>query len=139
MSAKKKETGLLLAYPIIWALSIAIFWLFMSGADAMGYSILFIWILNPAAVFIVSFMLGKRTPRGARTYAIPVFMGVLYALLPYSTFSLANTLTSGNFHAPDVRMLLAGMLLSALGLLLGFLFSKATGRIGSRRQHAPHE
>jgi len=84
-------------------------------------------------------MLGKRAPHGARTYAIPVFMGVLYALLPYSTFSLANTLTSGNFHVPDVQMLLAGMLLSALGLLLGFLFSKVTGRIGSRRQHAPHE
>ena len=38
----------------IWAVSLISFWLFGSGSDALGYSIMYLWILLPVTTFILS-------------------------------------------------------------------------------------
>lgn len=126
-----KKAGLALAYPAVWALSVAAFWLFMSGSDAMGYVILFIWIINPVAIFAVSFLIGSRGAWGKRAWIAPVVLGAMYMLLPYATFSLANTLSSGNINPLDVEMALFGMATSVLGIGLGALIRRFAKRVSS--------
>lgn len=121
MGERKKATGLFVAYPVVWVLSVAVFWLFMGGSDAMGYALVFVWLLNPVALLAVSFLMGRRLGWRGRAWVAPVALGALYALLPYATFSLANTLSSGNLHAPDAGLALVGVLVSAIGLCLGAL------------------
>ena len=45
---------LVLTYLVIWSISIIVFWFFTSGSDAMGYSLMFLWILLPVTTFVVS-------------------------------------------------------------------------------------
>lgn len=52
---------LVLTYLVIWALSIIIFWFFTSGSDAMGYSLMFLWIILPVTTFVISLLIGKKT------------------------------------------------------------------------------
>lgn len=48
---KKGNIILIAAYLVIWAMAILVFWFFTEGSDAMGYSLMFLWILLPAATF----------------------------------------------------------------------------------------
>ena len=126
---KRTELALHLAYPVVWVLSVAFFWTLTSGADAMGYALVFIYALNPAAILIASFLIGlkeigRKGSRNKLAWMAPVLFGVLYMLLPYSTFTLANTLTTGNIHAPALEMAALGAALSAASLELGFLISR---------------
>lgn len=122
MRKSKKELRLVLSYPVVWALSIAYFWLFTSGSDGAGYALVFVWLLNPAAILAVSLLIGWKQAWGRRVWAAPVILGGMYMLLPYATFTLANTLSFGSIHAPDAEMALFGALTSTLGLCLGRLF-----------------
>lgn len=37
-----------------------VFWFFTSGSDAMGYSLMFLWIILPVTTFVVSIVIGKN-------------------------------------------------------------------------------
>ncbi len=116
---------LVLAYPIAWVLSVAVFWMFAGGSDGMGFGLVFIWGLNPLAIALVSFLMGRVRSWGARVWAAPVVLGLLYMMLPWATFSLANTVSTGNVHAPDVGMALLGAFISLLAVLAGRMSSRA--------------
>ena len=125
---KRTNLALTLAYPVVWALSVGVFWILMSGADAMGYTLIFIYALNPAAILIASFLIGLKKAWGKRAWAAPVLCGILYMLLPYATFSLANTLAFGNIHAPQAEMAALGAALSAIGLCLGLIVHRRSAK-----------
>lgn len=50
----------MLSYLLIWAVAMIVFWFFTSGSDAMGYSLMFLWIILPITTFVVSIIIGKN-------------------------------------------------------------------------------
>ena len=44
---RRSEIAAPLAYLAIWMLTLIVFWCFTDGAGAMGFSILFLWIILP--------------------------------------------------------------------------------------------
>ena len=48
----------ILSYLLIWAVAMIVFWFFTSGSDAMGYSLMFLWIILPVTTFVVSIVIG---------------------------------------------------------------------------------
>ena len=70
----------ILSYLIIWAFAMIVFWFFTSGSDAMGYSLLFLWIILPVATFIVSAVIGTHNFWGKGKWVFTLFFFLLYML-----------------------------------------------------------
>ena len=123
MSEPRSLSGLLLdlVYPVVWGLSVAVYWVFMSPSDVMGHTLIFVYVLNPAAILAVSLLIGAKGARGRQAWAAPLLLGAAYMLLPYVTLSLSNTMHTGNVHVPEIGMALVGAAISAIGLGLGTL------------------
>jgi len=61
---------LLCVYLGIWAVSVLFFWLLTGPDDAMGYGIVFLWLVLPVAAFVISLLIG-RGGYGGRTADVP--------------------------------------------------------------------
>ena len=48
----------------------------------------------------------------------------MYMLAEYGTFKMANNIASNKLNAPDFGMIVAGVIISAIGILLGSLWKK---------------
>lgn len=118
--ARRTTALLVLAYLALWGLMVALFWLTpdRSGSMAFGYGLFVIWFLLPILTFVVSVAVSRLVEGIAAWAAVPA-LGVMFMLLPYVTYSLANTLSFGNVHVPDAREFLVGAVCSAAGVLLG--------------------
>ena len=114
----------ILSYMLVWAIAMIAFWFFKSGSDAMGYSLLYLWILLPVTTVIVSFIIGKNDFWGNGKWAFTLFFGVMYMLAEYGTFKMANNIAFDKLNAPNWGMIVAGAIMSAIGMLLGSLCSK---------------
>ena len=114
----------ILSYLLIWAFAMIVFWLFTSGSDAMGYSLMFLWIILPVATFIVSVVIGKNNFCGKWKWAITFFFGIMYMLAEYGTFKMANNITFNKQNAPELGMIVVGAIISAIGILIGLLCDK---------------
>ena len=79
------------------------------------------WAASVALIWSAgtSLVAGLRNVYGRFAWIGILASGVLYMLIPYVTFSLANTLATGNLHAPDLMMLLVGSGLSLISYLVG--------------------
>lgn len=121
VESKNKLTKIVLtaAYLVIWAFSLIVFWFFISGADATGYSLMFLWILLPITTFVISLMIGKNNYRG-KWFSSVVF-GIMYMLAEYATFQAANMAVSGKFNMPNLEMIPVGAVISLFGLGIGSL------------------
>lgn len=51
---------LVAAYLVIWAVSVAFFWLAVSGSDAGAYAVLVIWGAIPLTTFVISLLIGAN-------------------------------------------------------------------------------
>ena len=114
----------ILSYLLIWAFAMIVFWFFTSGSDAMGYSLMFLWIILPVTTFIVSVVIGKNNFWGKGKWAFTLFFGVMYMLAEYGTFKMANNITFNKLNAPEFGMIVAGAIISAIGMLLGSLCNR---------------
>ena len=114
----------MLSYLLIWAVAMIVFWFFTSGSDAMGYSLMFLWIILPITTFVVSIIIGKNDFWGKGKWAITLFFGVMYMLAEYGTFKMANNITFDKLNAPAWGMVVAGTIISTIGMLVGSLFNK---------------
>lgn len=110
---------LVLTYLVIWSISIIVFWFFTSGSDAMGYSLMFLWILLPVTTFVVSLLIGKNNYWGKWKWVSPPVLGVMYMLAEYATFQSSNMIAFDKLNAPSWGMILAGAIISAIGLSIG--------------------
>lgn len=132
-TAKSKQTLtkviLISVYLLIWAISIIAFWFFTAPSDAMGYSLLFLWLIQPASIFTVSLISGIKNCFGKFSCVLPLIAGVMYMLCEYATFSMANNVYAGRINVPHFEMLLGGAVVSAVGLVLGLIIHK----IGKRK------
>ena len=101
-----------------------VFWFFTSGSDAMGYSLMFLWIILPVTTFIVSVVIGKNNFWGKGKWAFTLFFGVMYMLAEYGTFKTVSYTHLDKLNAPDWGMIVGGAIISAIGMLIGSLFNK---------------
>ena len=115
---------IILSYLLIWALAMIAFWFFTSGSDAMGYSSMFLWIILPVTTFVESVLIGKNYFWGKGKWGCTLFFGLMYMLAEYGTFKMANNIAVNKINAPDFGMIVAGVIISAIGILLGSLWKK---------------
>ena len=110
---------ILLSYLAIWAFSLIVFWFFTGGSDAMGYCIMFLWVLLPVTTLILSLLIGKNDFGGRRKWLCCLAFGAMYMLAEYATFRAANMAAFGRLLPPSFGMLPAGAVISLLGLGIG--------------------
>ena len=112
---------MLSTYIAVWAFALIVFWLLMSPTDAMGYSIMFMWIILPVTTFVLSLIIGKNNYFGKWKCILPVIFGVMHMLADYGTFRMANMIAFDKFNMPRFEMMLAGALISLIGLGIAVL------------------
>lgn len=121
---------LVAAYLVIWAVSVAFFWLAVSGSDAGAYAVLVIWGAIPLttfviSTFVISLLIGANGYWGRRKWwAVPI-LALMYTLIPFLTFTLANAASTGvsagdiAVNLDDLITLPIGAAVSAAGLAIG--------------------
>lgn len=132
---KLSKLILIISYLVIWAISLIVFWFFTSSSDAMGYSVMFLWILLPVTTFIYSLLIGKNNYWGNRKWLFPLGFGIMYMLAEYATFSAANMISFSKINAPEFSMILIGAIISAIGLGIGAAINNLKVRAKGKRQY----
>ena len=112
---------LLCVYLGIWAVSVLFFWLLTGPDDAMGYGIVFLWLVLPVAAFVISLLIGRGGYGGRQGWLLPLVFGAMHMLAGYATFMLANMLSVGILRLPQPSLLLKGTIISAAGFWFGAL------------------
>ena len=82
----------LLIYSLIWVVTVGAFWLGMSR-EAMGYSLLAFYAVLPIAGLVCSAMSGTQSGLRGIIFS-SLFIGIMYMMSQYLTFSLLNMLIS---------------------------------------------
>ncbi len=118
------KRSLILSYLGIWVFSLVLFWCIMAPGDAMGYGILFSWIIFPVATFVVSLSVGKKRYSLWKKWLLPLILGFMYMLADYLTFKTANMLAFDKSNTPDMEYFVVGVVISVIGLVFGFIFSR---------------
>ncbi len=120
---KLSKIILIAAYLSIWAFALISFWFFISGSDAMGYSLVFLWIVLPLSTFVISLLIGKNNYWGKLKWTAPVAFGIMHMLAEYATFSVRNmiTISFARINVPHFELILIGAFFSAVGLGIGSL------------------
>lgn len=125
---KLSKLVLIMTYLVIWAVSLIVFWLFMDPAGALGYSLMFLWLLLPVTTFVLSLLIGRNDFWGKWKWLSAAAFGLMYMLADYATFKAANMVSNGIFRMPDFIMLFAGVIISVLGLGIGAVFYYSKSR-----------
>lgn len=124
---------LLLSYLFIWAISLIAFWFFTDGSDAMGYGIMYLWIVLPVTTLVVSVLIGKNNYWGKTKWLSALAMGILYMFAEYATFSAANMVAFHKINLPEWSLLVIGTIISVIGLVIGNISRKLHFLKNSRR------
>lgn len=132
-NVKRAKTGLILTYLLIWSIAMIVFWFFTNPDDAMGYSLMFIWIILPVTTFVVSFITGKRNYWGKTKWCVAFVLGIMFMLAEYGTFSMANNISTHKINVPDFGMIVSGFIISVIGLGIGSLARKIKSKKSSNQ------
>ena len=119
---------LILSYLVIWAVAVIVFWCFTGEADAMGYSFMYLWIILPAATFVISLLISRNNFWGRYKWLGSIGFGLMYMLGEYATFSMANNTAFNRINVPDFSMMAAGAVISLTGMGIGHLLYLRNGR-----------
>lgn len=125
--ARLSRVILIVAYLCIWAFALLTFWFFISASDAMGYSLVFLWMILPVSTIVISFLMGKNNDWGKGKWIAPAAFGFMQMLAEYATFGAANMAANSfvKINMPDFGMFFAGAIISAIGLGIGELIARA--------------
>ena len=110
---------LITTYLAIWAISLIVFWFFTSDSDAMGYGLMFLWIILPVTTLILSLLIGRNGYWGKWKWLSAVAFGCMYMLAEYATFSIANMVSFNKVNMPNFSMFVTGTIISAIGIGIG--------------------
>lgn len=128
VKSKNKLSKLLLiiTYLAIWAVAIIAFWFFTSGSDAMGYSLMYLWVLLPVTTFVISLLIGKNNYWGNWKWISAIVFGIMYMLAEYATFSAANmvSVSFDKINMPEFEMIWGGAIISVIGLAVGVIMNR---------------
>lgn len=127
---RKAKTILISVYLAVWAFAVIVFWFFAGGSDAMGYSIMFLWVLLPISTFLFSLLIGRNDYWGKWKWLSAPAFGLMYMLAEYATFNAANMAAFHKLNPPHWGMIVAGAVISAAGMALGW----AIGRLSAGRK-----
>lgn len=121
--AKFSKVMLLLSYLVVWAISIIFFWLFISqdNGDAMGYSLMFLWIILPVITFVISVLISRNNYWGKLKWLAAIGFGIMFMLAEYATFAMANNIAFNKVNMPELSMILIGAGISLTGMMIGHL------------------
>ena len=125
---------LVAAYLVIWTVSVAFFWLAVSGSDAGAYAVLVIWGAIPLTTFAISLLIGANGYWGRRKWWTVPILALMYTLIPFLTFTLANAASMGisagdiAVNLDDLITLPIGAVVSAAGLAIGTGIEKLRAR-----------
>ena len=116
---RRMKLTLMLVTLGIWALSVLIFWLVHSGADAMAYSLTVSWVVLPVLFFAAAFIIGYRDWFGRwKWLAVPVF-SLMYIMTGYVNSVVVEDMLVKSVTWPDFAKLPIGLVISLAGLGLG--------------------
>jgi len=118
---KNRLAKLILAvsYLTIWGFAMIAFWFFTDEGGAMGYSLMYLWVLLPVTTFVQSVLIGRNDYWGKLKWLSAIVFGVMYMLAEYATFSAANMIAFEKINVPYFPMILAGGIISVIGLAIG--------------------
>lgn len=105
-------------YLLVWALCILFFWL-GGRSDAMGYSLVVLYLVLPAATIAFSAFMGQEECGPNERWLLLLLCGFLYMCVPYATFSLSNMAHTSVFRLPELWDMLPGLLCAAAGMGAG--------------------
>lgn len=127
VKSRRRLGGIILAavYLGIWAAAVIAFWFLGSGSDAMGYSLVYLWILMPVTTFVVSLLIGKNDYMGEWKWISVIAFGIMYMLSEYATFSAANMAAFDKVNIPELGMIPAGAMISLIGMGIGMIIRKS--------------
>jgi len=87
----------------------------------MAYTLLAFLVLLPFATLVTSFLLELRQDLGLWRLLVIVGYSILYTAAIYATFVLSTWLEVTNLAPPSPATLLMGLVLSVVGLALGWM------------------
>ncbi len=105
-------------YLLVWALCILFFWL-GGRSDAMGYSLVVLYLVLPAATIAFSAFMGQEECGPNERWLLLLLCGFLYMCVPYATFTLSNMAHTSVFRLPELWDMLPGLLCAAAGMGAG--------------------
>ena len=114
-------------YFLVWAAAPVTYWCFTGATDAMGFSLLFFYLLFPLTHIALSAVLGADNSLGRGKWLFPLAFGAAEMLAYYVTFDAAWMSTTGVFTWPRFELFFFGVLLSLAGLALGTLLPSSNG------------
>ena len=126
---RKPGLVLLAIYLCAWAASVAAIWA-ANSVGLMGAIILWLYLVMPAVTLGTSVAAALLGAYGRATWLMAPACGAGLMLVPYLTTSLANTLVTGNLHAPDLGTFAVGTAISLAGLLVGRAIRRLRRRAG---------
>ena len=94
----------------------------------MGYGFMYLWVLLPITTLILSALIGRNDYWGKLNWLSAIVFGVMYMLAEYATFSAANMKAFGNINVPKFGMILAGAIISVIGLAIGMIIRRSKQR-----------
>ena len=130
VKSNERKSKLILSLTVlgIWALSLIAFLLVYKDVDDHGYGLAVTWAVLPVTFFAASFILGRRGWFGKMKWlAAPVF-GAMYAMSGYTASVTAEGIVMRSVIWPDFAKLPVGLLISIVGLAIGVLVKKSSGR-----------
>lgn len=119
---------LVISYLLIWAMLLILFWFGTAPDDAMGFALLALYIVLPITTIVMSIFIGKDISWGKWRWFISLLFGVMYMLMGYGTFSVANMISSDKINMPDLFDMIPGTVCSLFGLLIGFIILKLSSK-----------
>lgn len=105
----------------IFTIAVFVFWAFAGELDAMGYGILYIWVLMPLVSFVTSLVVGLLNVWGRYGASWPALCAILITLLPCVTFDATHALHFGSLLVPNLTMLIGGCIVSYIGFAVGIV------------------
>ena len=121
---RRGKISTILAYLMVWAIAMSAFWFNTDGTDAMGYSLMFMWIILPLTTLVISLIIGKNDYWGMKKWLMCIPMGIMYMLAEYGTFSMANNIAFNRVNPPQWEMIFIGAIVSLIGLGIGHFIGK---------------
>lgn len=114
----------------IFAIAVLAFWAFTGKSDAIGYGILYIWVLMPLVSFVTSLVVGLLKIWGRYRALWLALCAILITLLPCVTFDAAHALHFGSLVAPNLTMLIGGCIVSYIGFAVGIVIRSIKKKTG---------
>lgn len=118
-ASRRVEKAIVLStYMVVWAITLAVFWL-VNGPATAGCGVAFRWILLPAVLLGATFTIARRDYWGrGNGLAVPA-AALTFLTVPYTRFARTAEEAAFTFVFPNVGYMAVGIALAVCGLCAG--------------------